>query len=146
MRIVMAALAAICIAAGSSAARTRQQSDAPACFPFESLPPSLKSRAETLLLKALDSEALYTIAADIKPMSSGIIGLQVDVARPDTAEADALRTILSAWTCGGEIRGVLHHFAAVYEGKRPLDAAVFNVPRMRRLVRDRLDRCTRRRR
>jgi hypothetical protein len=42
------------------------------CFPFESLPGLLRERAEQLLLNALDSEALYTIAADIKPMSSGI--------------------------------------------------------------------------
>jgi hypothetical protein len=41
------------------------------CFPFESLPDPLRERAEQLLLRGLDSEALYTIAADIKPMSSG---------------------------------------------------------------------------
>lgn len=120
------------------AAAPQQSYAATDCFPFESLPAALRTRAETLLLKALDGEALYTIAADIKPMSSGIIGIQIDVARPDTADADALRTIFSTWTCGGEIRGTLHHFAAVYDGKRPLDAAVFNVPRMRRLVRDRI--------
>ena len=107
------------------------------CFPFESLPPALKTRAETLLLKALDGEALYTIAAAIKPMSSGISSLQVDAAAPDLTDADTLRQILAAWTCGGEIRATLHHFAAVYQGKRPLDAVVFNVPRMRALVKDR---------
>ena len=88
-------------------------------------------------MKALDGEALYTIASAIKPMSSGISSLQVDAAAPDLTDADTLRQILASWTCGGEIRATLHHFAAVYQGKRPLDAVVFNVPRMRALVRDR---------
>lgn len=118
----------------SAAGRPRQTRDDASCFPFETLPAPLRGRAETLLLKALDGEALYTIAAGIKPMSSGIIGLQIDVANPDVTEADALRTIFSAWTCGGAIRATLHHFASVYEGKRPLDAVVFNVPRMRQLL------------
>lgn len=112
----------------------RGQHSASACFPFESLAPDLRGRAETLLLKALDGEALYTIAADLKPMSSGIASLQVDAVKPDLAEADALRRILAAWTCGGEVRATLHHFAAVYNGKRPLDAVVFNLPRMQRLL------------
>jgi hypothetical protein len=114
--------------------RQRETIGAASCFPFESLPAPLKTRAETLLLKALDGEALYTIAAGIKPMSSGIIGLQIEVANPDLTEADALRTIFSAWTCDGVIRAALHPFAAVYEGKRPLDAVVFNLPRMRQLL------------
>ena len=133
--LVAAAIAAVSWTAPQ--AQTRPSSPASACFPFESLPAALRPRAETLLLKALDGEALYTIASNIKPMSSGIASLQVDAAAPDLTDADALRQILATWTCGGEIRAVLHHFAAVYEGKRPLDAAVFNVPRMRALVRDR---------
>lgn len=52
----------------SSAGQERMQ--AADCFPFESLPDPLRQRAERLLLNALDSQALYTIAADIKPMSS----------------------------------------------------------------------------
>ncbi len=45
------------------------QSAACDCFPFESLSPELRTRAERMLLEVLDSEGLYTIAADIKPMS-----------------------------------------------------------------------------
>ncbi len=125
------------VLSGAPDAQARRTFGAAECFPFESLPAPLQDRAETLLLKALDGEALYTIAADIKPMSSGISSLQVDASAPDLAEADTLRRILETWTCGGEIRATLHHFAAVYNGKRPLDAVVFNVPRMRALVADR---------
>lgn len=128
------------IIAGSTAAGLTQQRaplPAAACFPFEGLPEGLRPRAEALLLRALDGEALYTIAANIKPMSSGFVSLRIDVKQPDFTEAEALRQILAAWTCGGEIRATLHHFAAVYEGKRPLEATVFNVPRMRELLADR---------
>ncbi len=135
---VAAALVAAALAPLGAGTSPRAQSapafPAAACFPFESLPVDLRGRAEALLLKALDSEALYTIASDIKPMSSGFASLQIDVASPDLADAEALRQILAAWTCGGEIRATLHHFAAVYNGKRPIDAVVFNIPRLRALL------------
>lgn len=34
-------------------------------------------RADALLFKALDGEALYTIAADLKPLSSGFVSMQI---------------------------------------------------------------------
>lgn len=46
------------------------------CFPFEKLSPEKRKTAEELLLKALDSEALYTIAGDLKPMSSGFASFE----------------------------------------------------------------------
>lgn len=46
------------------------------CFPFERLAPEKRRIAEELLLKALDSEALYTIAGDLKPMSSGFAAFE----------------------------------------------------------------------
>ncbi len=104
------------------------------CFPFERLPQALQGRATDLLLNALDGEALYTIAADIKPMSSGFYSAQVTVAEPDLRDADQVRQILQAWTCGGEIEAAVHPFSAVYEGRRPLDAAVFNLPALRRML------------
>lgn len=134
---LLALVLAVATLDAPAGARQTPSFGAAACFPFESLPPDLRGRAETLLLKALDGEALYTLASPIKPMSSGIVSIQIDVARPDLAEADALRRILTAWTCGGEIRATLHPFAAVYEGKRFLDAAVFNLPRMQALLRER---------
>jgi hypothetical protein len=104
------------------------------CFPFERLPQRLQSRASDLLLSALDGEALYTIAADIKSMSSGFYSAQVTVANPDLRDVDEIRQILQSWTCGGEIDAMVHPFAAVYEGKRPLDATVFNRPALRQML------------
>ena len=104
------------------------------CFPFERLPDALRKRARDLLLTALDSEALYTIASDIKPMSSGFYTAQVTVAKPDLREVEEVRQILDTWTCGGELRASVHHFAAVYEGRRPVEGVVFNLGSFRRLL------------
>jgi hypothetical protein len=63
------------------------------CFPFERLAPAERKKAEDLLLKALDSEALYTIVGGLKPMSSGFQSFQTAVREPrgvTEAEAAAL--------------------------------------------------------
>ena len=67
--------AVVFCASNVSAQNTARQN----CFPFESLAPAKRRRAEDLLLKALDSEALYTIVGDLKPMSSGFASFQTSV-------------------------------------------------------------------
>lgn len=51
------------------------------CFPFEKLPLEKRKKAEELLLKALDSESLYTIIGGLKPMSSGFVSFTFSVAQ-----------------------------------------------------------------
>ena len=63
------------------------------CFPFENMPADQRKRAEELLLKALDGEALYTIVGHIKPMSSGFQNFQLTVRLPRVEVAEAERTI-----------------------------------------------------
>lgn len=104
------------------------------CFPFERLPAGLRPRAEETLLKALDGEALYTIAGGLKPMSSGFVSASIAMDAPDLAETEALRQVLNAWTCGGELAATVHHFARVFEGKRALEAVVFHRPSLRALL------------
>ena len=104
------------------------------CFPFERLPERLQKKARDLLLHALDGEALYTIASDIKPMSSGFYSTDVVVATPNLQDAEDVRQVLQTWTCGGELAASVHHFAAVYEGRRPLEGVVFNLPSVRRML------------
>lgn len=87
-------------AAGSESAAT----SGPACFPVEHLTPARQVLARTLLLRAMDSEALYTIAAPIKPTSSGFADLRLRV-KPtvDPIMRDSLaeyHAILPAMSCG----------------------------------------------
>lgn len=97
-----------------------------ACFPFESLPASLRMQAEETLLEALDSEALYTVAADLKPMSSGFVSLSFPAAQPEPAQLDELRQILARWHCTDDLSAGVHVFSAVYDGERYADAVVFH--------------------
>lgn len=81
------------------------------CFPLETLPPALRAKSEALLLKALDSEALYTIIGGLKPMSSGFASYKISVNKPDLQEIEEARQLLSVWRCGDDLYADVHHFA-----------------------------------
>lgn len=129
-----ALLSVIAFVTASAAVGGAAPQTAAECFPFERLPVELRSRAEETLLKALDGEALYTIAGGLKPMSSGFVSASFAVDAPDLAEAEALRQVLAAWTCGGELTAGVHHFARVFDGRRSLEAVVFHRPALRALL------------
>jgi hypothetical protein len=104
------------------------------CFPTERLPADLRAKSEALLLKALDSEALYTIIGGLKPMSSGIASFKFSVDKPDLAQIEEARKLLSVWRCGEELYADVQHFAAIYDDEKTkekirfADAIVFNRP------------------
>ncbi|MCI0561613.1 MAG: hypothetical protein MN733_24250, partial [Nitrososphaera sp.] len=85
------------------------------CFPTERLPANLRAKSEALLLKALDSEALYTIIGGLKPMSSGFASFKFSVERPDLAQIEETRRLLSVWRCGDNLYADVQHFAAIYD-------------------------------
>jgi hypothetical protein len=104
------------------------------CFPTERLPADLRAKSEALLLKALDSEALYTIIGGLKPMSSGFASFKFSVEKPDLAQIEETRRLLSAWRCGDWLYADVQHFAAIVDDNkikekiRFADAVVFNRP------------------
>ncbi len=104
------------------------------CFPVETLPEPLRAKSRDLLLKTLDSEALYTWISGLKPMSSGMARFEFDVARPDLAAIEEARKLASAWRCGGGVLATVHHFQRVYEGKRYADLAVIHRTAFRRML------------
>lgn len=126
--------ALLVIASSAMRAQALRPWPASECFPFERLAAPVRAHAETLLLRALDGEGLYTIAGGLKPMSSGFVSLSVKVDAPDLAEAEQSRQALAAFTCGGEITAGLHHFAAVHQGARALEAVVFHQPALEQLI------------
>lgn len=63
------------------------------CFPFEKLSAEQRKKAEEVLLKALDGEALYTIVGGLKPMSSGFQSFQMAVALPRIELGEAKETL-----------------------------------------------------
>jgi hypothetical protein len=100
------------------------------CFPLEQLPDDLRAQAEELLLAALDREALYTIAADLKPMSSGFAELDYPADEPPPPELEELRTILAAFTCTPELIADVQVFHATFDGVAYADGLVFHRPRV----------------
>lgn len=128
------------ISAGNSATTERAE-----CFQFESLPTEKRLRAEALLIKALDSEALYTIVGGIKPMSSGFVKFNFHIREPrqdegykqhaaTLASISETREMLSFWRCGGEVFAEVQHFSRVFEGKRFAEGVVFNSAALRRML------------
>ena len=107
------------------------------CFPFEGLAPAVRADAEALLLKALDTEALYTIVGGLKPLSSGFASYDIDLRSPDWQAADRARQALAQWRCGETLTAGVLAFARTYGGKRPLQAYVANAPRVAALVAER---------
>jgi hypothetical protein len=63
------------------------------CFPFEKLPPEQRKAAEDLLLKALDSEALYTIVGGLKPISGGFHSFQAQENLPRVEFSEAEKAV-----------------------------------------------------
>ncbi|MFO0911160.1 MAG: hypothetical protein U0794_22950 [Isosphaeraceae bacterium] len=102
------------------------------CFPVERLEPELRPRAEALLLKMLDSEALYTIVGGLKPVSSSFWWSRFDTKSPDLNRLDETRKLLSIVRCGDAYHADLLVFAAVHEGKRHAHAWVASRPALRR--------------
>jgi hypothetical protein len=104
------------------------------CFPTERLPADLRARSEALLLKAMDSEALYTIIGGLKPMSSGFASFKFSVEKPDLAQIEETRRMLSVWRCGDMLYADVRHFAAVYDDEKTkektrfAEAVIFNRP------------------
>jgi hypothetical protein len=129
--LVIAATYALWLTAAPAAGVPRTE-----CFPIESLPADLRPRAEQLLLKALDGEALYTIVGGLKPMSSGWVSHRFKVDAPDLAAAEKDRQVLGALRCGNEVFATLQPFWRVYEGTRTLDGFLYHRRGVARAVRD----------
>lgn len=100
-----------------------------ACFPIEELPEELQDVALDLLLQALDTEALYSIAGDLKPMSSGFASLELPTEDGGSAELDDLVRIMGAFRCGSALEGGVQVFAQDFQGTSFAEALVFRVPR-----------------
>lgn len=118
------------------------------CFPIEGLSPEKRKPAEELLLKALDSEALFTIVGGVKPMSSGFANFRFDIREPSDGpkrkeRTDALRSIddtraiFETWRCGDNILAEVQHFSRAFDGKRSADAVVFDRAALRKMLVDR---------
>lgn len=69
-------------------------------FAVERLPEPLRVRAEELLLRLLDSEALYTLVGGLKPLSAGLETVKVEEQETEAERTAAIRLVLPSLSCG----------------------------------------------
>lgn len=96
------------------------------CFPLESLSPEDRSLSEKLLLDALDSEALYTLVGQLKPVSEGFFQARFRIDPPDLKQLQSIQRALGGWKCGREIEAGTLVFAKLQQGERYFSAWVAN--------------------
>jgi len=94
------------------------------CFSMESLPAAERAESDALLLKALDSEALYTVITGLKPMSGSFLSHQLDVAKPNLERVERLRQLMGPWQCGPTVQFDFHHLARAFEIGKPKEPRV----------------------
>jgi hypothetical protein len=102
----------------------------------ERLPPEIRARSESLLLSALDNEALYTIASDLKPMS-GVIEFRVSIETLDLSEIERTRQALRAWTCGEYFFADVRRFREPHGERLYAEGAIWNRPALERVLAER---------
>jgi hypothetical protein len=95
------------------------------CFPLEQLAQPLRGRSEALLLHALDTEALYTLIGDLKPLSS-LAEITLPVDRRETLDLEELRRATAAWHCGDDYSALVHHFVESRDGRVGYEGQVWN--------------------
>ena len=109
------------------------------CFPLETLPADLWPLADELLWKLLDSEAVYTVAGGLKPVSDGFWQARLPADQATTPEVERVRAALAAFRCGDDIAAGVYVFDAVYQGKRSASAFVAHRSSLNALLARRAD-------
>jgi len=109
------------------------------CFAIESLSEDDQKFSRELLLKALDSEALYTVAGGVKPVSEGFFSTRFRVSPPDTSELDRVRRAIAPWHCGSSLEAGVLVFENLHDGERFAAAWIANRPALDVLLTDNAD-------
>lgn len=94
------------------------------CFSTAGLSLEDAARSEQLLLAALDSEALYTLIGDLKPVSEGFFQASFPVNPPVLDELQWVKRVLANWKCGTEIEAGALVFGKLQKGERYFSAWV----------------------
>ena len=102
------------------------------CFPIEKLSEESGKFSRKLLLDALDSEALFTLVGELKPISEGFYDTWFQVEPVDVSSLTAVRTAMSAWQCGEHYECGILPFQNLREGERFASAWIASRPALAR--------------
>ena len=95
--------------------------------------------AESMALKMLDSEALYTVTGGLKPVSEGFWQTRFPEAQDTSPDVDAARAALATLPLGPDFEAGVYVFAAPSGGKRSASAFVSHKPSLRAIIARRWD-------
>ena len=103
-------------------------------FSTESLDDKAKLLSEELLLKALDSEAFYTLVGQLKPVSEGFWGGYFSVEPADLTEIEQVRAALRSWNVPGMFFADVLVYESLQHGQRYASAYVIHIPSLKNLI------------
>lgn len=131
LRVLLAALALLGARPAASLAAGVPRHE---CFPLERLPQPLRQKSEALLLRALDTEALFTLIGGLKPMSSGFTELRIPLDTLDLTAVEETRRALGAWRCGHDYFADVRHFVEPHDNRLYMEGAIWNRPALVTLI------------
>lgn len=103
-------------------------------FSTASLDDQAKMLSDELLLKALDSEAFYTLVGQIKPVSEGFWGGYFTVDPADLTEIEQVRTALGSWNVPGVFFADVLVYESIQHGQRYASAYVVHIPSLKAVI------------
>lgn len=103
-------------------------------FSTVTLDEKTKQLSDELLLKALDSEAFYTLVGQLKPVSEGFWGGYFSVDPADLTEIEQVRAAIRNWNVPGLFYADVLVYESVQHGQRYASAYVVHVPSLRTLI------------
>lgn len=89
------------------------------------MPAELRGWSETLLLRALDNEALYTFVSGLKPMS-GFLELRIPLKNLDLSEVEKTRRAVASWRCGSSLFAEVRQFEQPHQERLYAEGVVFD--------------------
>jgi len=95
--------------------------------------------ADSLALRMLDGEGLYTVTSGLKPVSDGFWQTRLPAAQDTSAEVEAVRRHLGSLPLGHDLEAGVLVFATPFDGKRTASAFVAHKPALRALIARRPD-------
>jgi len=103
-------------------------------FPIEKLSTPSRKLSEDLLLAALDSEALYTIVGQIKPVSEGFWGTYFPMESGDLSEIEKVREAVKLWSIGGFFAADVLIYEKQQSGRRHASLYLAHVPTLQATI------------
>jgi hypothetical protein len=103
-------------------------------FPIEKLSTPSQKLSEDLLLAALDSEALYTIVGQIKPVSEGFWGTYFPIEFGDLSEIEKVREAVKSWSHGGFFAADVLIYEKQQSGRRHASLYLAHAPTLQSTI------------